>query len=88
MAGTLDGVTTTSHTTTRTARSRWMTRHAQAHANRVRLAALRRELLTYTSPADLDELDAIVRRADETGRDDSDTADVIAAIDQVRMARR
>jgi hypothetical protein len=52
------------------------------------LAALRRDLATYTSPAELDELDAIVKRADRAGRIDAETADVISAVDRVRMARR
>lgn len=78
----------TTTTNTHSDRSRWLTRHAQAHAQRVRLAALRRDLATYTSPAELDELDAIVKRADRAGRIDAETADVISAVDRVRMARR
>ena len=47
------------------------------------MAALRRELSTYTSPAELDELDAMLKRAG--GNAD---ADVIAVIDQVRLTAR
>ena len=74
-------MTTTQHA--HKARSRWTGRCAEAHARKTRMSALRRELSTYTSPADLDELNAMLKRAG--GNAD---ADVISVVDQVRLTAR
>jgi hypothetical protein len=71
---------------------RWSTRHAAAKAHRVRLAALRSELSSYTSPSDLDELDALLKRASQTPVSADDVQgmqqidDLIAVVNELRVS--